>query len=62
MITTRDGPMLDFESTNVSRRELIAIAASAFALATISPNVARAEEAGASDALLIPGSEGARCR
>ena len=54
--------MLDFESTNVSRRELIAIAASAFALATISPDVARAEEAGASDALLIPGSEEARCR
>lgn len=62
MIATRGEPMLDFESTNVSRRELIAIAASAFALATIAPSVAGAEKVSASDAFLIPGSEGARCR
>jgi hypothetical protein len=55
--------MFNFDPTNnVSRRELITIAASTFALATISPIVAKAEEAIVSDAIMIPGSEGARCR
>ena len=53
--------MFNFDPTNnVSRRELITIAASTFALATISPIVAKAEEAIVSDAIMIPGSEGAR--
>ena len=54
--------MFDFVTTNVSRRELITIAANACALAVITPNVARAEEVKTSDTIMLPGSEGACCR